>query len=406
MKRLLTLLVPVLLIALVVACGDDEDDNGDALRIGALLPTSGALQSYGVNSEAALNAAVDAINEGDGPSVQLVVENTNSDPETALERLQALHEDGIRVVIGPYSSSEVAAVLDFASQNGILLLSPLSTAHSLAIPGDILYRYTPDDIEEGVAVANLAWADGVRTMVTVNRDDVGNAGLGVAVADAFEAIGGTVIERFVYGPDVTEFFDLVDGIEMTVADSGAPAGEVGIYLAAFAEVRDLLEEASNTDTLGDFLWYGSNSVALSSELLENETAAQFSIATGYPNPILGLRDEDESLWGPVMERLNAELGRDPDAFALAAYDALIVGHAALVEAGEDADVGSLQSALVSISDSTVGLTGPLTLNEAGDRALASYDFWGVCEQASGDFTWVRIATYVGGGDAQRLEPSC
>jgi branched-chain amino acid transport system substrate-binding protein len=226
------------------------------------------------------------------------------------------------------------------------------------------------------------------------------------VRTAFEAIGGTVVDGLVYGADETEFSDEVSTLETTLTSIGAPAGEVGIYLAAFNEVGDLLETAGTSGSLGSLLWYGSNSVALSGELLENEAAAAFSIQTGYPNPILGLRDTDEDEWGPVVASVNAEIGRDPDAFALAAYDALTIAHHALAEAGERADVEALKTTLIAAANGSTGLTGPLDLNAAGDRALATYDFWAVCQRSSGAFTWVRVATFAGGGELQRVDATC
>ncbi len=412
MSKYLTVLAAAMLVLSVtvaVACGDDDDDgsSGDgAIQVGALLPLTGALASYGEASEAALDEAVSAINEAGGPGVDLVVEDTNSDPPTALAKLEDLHDQGIRIVIGPYSSSEVAAVLDFASDNGILLLSPLSTAHSLAIADDNLFRFTPDDIEEGVAVAHLAWEDGIRTVIIVNRDDVGNGGLAIAMRQAFAAVGGTVVEGLVYPANESDFVDEVESLEATLAGISAPPEEVGVYLAAFAEVESLFSAVVESESLSALRWYGSNSVALSGELIANPTASDFAVTAGYPNPILGLRDADEALWGPVSERVNGHIGRDPDAFALAAYDALVTAHAAAVNAGDSADDSKLRAEVAAVANTSSGLTGPLQLNPAGDRALASYDFWAVCEQGSGDHTWVRVATYSAGGEAARVAASC
>ena len=86
MNRLLLFAGCAALAALAMSCGDDED----AIEIGALLPLTGALASYGEASEAALNEAVDAINEGDGPQVELVVEDTTSVPDVALEKLEEM----------------------------------------------------------------------------------------------------------------------------------------------------------------------------------------------------------------------------------------------------------------------------------------------------------------------------
>ncbi|MGH2610810.1 MAG: penicillin-binding protein activator, partial [Tepidiformaceae bacterium] len=362
MSKYLTVLAAAMLVLSVtvaVACGDDDDDgsSGDgAIQVGALLPLTGALASYGEASEAALDEAVSAINEAGGPGVDLVVEDTNSDPPTALAKLEDLHDQGIRIVIGPYSSSEVAAVLDFASDNGILLLSPLSTAHSLAIADDNLFRFTPDDIEEGVAVAHLAWEDGIRTVIIVNRDDVGNGGLAIAMRQAFAAVGGTVVEGLVYPANESDFVDEVESLEATLAGISAPPEEVGVYLAAFAEVESLFSAVVESESLSALRWYGSNSVALSGELIANPTASDFAVTAGYPNPILGLRDADEALWGPVSERVNGHIGRDPDAFALAAYDALVTAHAAAVNAGDSADDSKLRAEVAAVANTSSGLT--------------------------------------------------
>src|SRR6476646_8330342 len=116
--RGLILLVPLVLLAagLSAACSDNGSDDQTAVTIGALLPLTGSLSSYGETSEAALNAAAAAINKDSG-KVSLLTEDTTTNPPTALEKLKSLHDRGVRLVIGPYASSEVAAVKDYADQN-------------------------------------------------------------------------------------------------------------------------------------------------------------------------------------------------------------------------------------------------------------------------------------------------
>jgi branched-chain amino acid transport system substrate-binding protein len=157
------------------------------------------------------------------------------------------------------------------------------------------------------------------------------------------------------------------------------------------------------------VWYGSDSVALSKGLLEDATAASFAAKAGYPNPILGLRDADSSVWKPVSDRLAERLGRTPDAFALAAYDALVVGVEALKDTTEGADAPALRKAIVDAAQDHTGLTGPTQLNAAGDRSIGNYDFWAVCARGTGS-EWVRVATYTaganGGSGQARRETGC
>jgi branched-chain amino acid transport system substrate-binding protein len=383
-----------LLASLASACSDDDE----TVRIGALLPLTGALQSYGEASEAALELAREAINEDADVKVELVVKDTTTDPDTALAMLQELDDDGIKVVIGPYASSEVAAVKEYADANGIVLVSPLSTAGSLAVAGDNVYRFTPGDAKEAEAVAAVALDDGITTIVSVSRDDAGNLGLQSAMKPVFEAGGGTVLEGVTYAADEDDFQSVIGEIIAAVAAADSAPEETAVYLTAFDEVVDLLGVAATLSN--DVLrvqWYGSDSVALSAGLIEDADAAGFATIVGYPNPILGLRDEDEAKWQPVVDALQGELGRRPDSFALAAYDALVVAHMAIEEAGVDGDAGEIGAALVQAADGHIGLTGPTVLNEAGDRASASFDFWAVCPDGDG-FTWTRTVSYAVAAD--------
>jgi branched-chain amino acid transport system substrate-binding protein len=397
LKRVAAFLVVGVSVVLAAAgCSEDDDES---VRIGALLPLSGSLQSYGEASQSALELAREAINEDAAVNVEVVIMDTATDPDTALARLQELHEDGVRVAIGPYASSEVRAVNAFADENGIVLVSPLSTAGTLAIAGDNVYRFTPDDGKEGEAVAAVALDDGITTIVPVTREDDGNLGLQAALKRAFEAGGGTVVEGVSYGPGEDDFESVVESLVSALGAVDSEPGETAVYLTAFDEVVDLFSVAAtlSSDVLIAPRWYGSDSVALSAGLVGNADAAGFAVNAGYPNPILGLRDEDESQWQPVLDELEAELERRPDTFALAAYDALVVAHQAIEEAGADAGGRDLGAALVDAAAAHVGLTGPAVLNEAGDRASASFDFWSVCPEGSG-FTWTRTISYAVAAD--------
>jgi len=403
MTNYLRVVLVTMLVAVVVACNDDSSDDGEgssgeSIRIGALLPLSGSLASYGEASQATLEAARDAINDDAEMTVELVVRDTETDPDAALGALEELHADGITVAIGPFASSTVEAVKDYADENGILLVSPLSTAGTLAV-ADNIFRFTPDERAEGAAVSAVLVEDGIDTVIPVTRDDPGNRGLQVGLKDAFEAAGGTVVDGVTYAADEDDFDSVVT--EIVALIEANPGDTTAVVLTAFAEVVQLFNAASvlGDPALTSLDWYGSDSVALSEDLVADDIAAAFAVETGYPNPILGLRDEDSALWQPVIDAVEDEIGRRPDTFALAAYDALVVLHAAIESVGVDAGVEALSPAFVTAAAEHVGLTGPSTLNEAGDRSVASFDFWSVC--ADGDaFTWVRTISYVPAEDGE------
>jgi branched-chain amino acid transport system substrate-binding protein len=58
---------------------------------------------------------------GSSSRVGLIIEDTKTDPDVALEKLMDLASKGIRIVIGPSTSAAVAAVKEYADKNDMLI---------------------------------------------------------------------------------------------------------------------------------------------------------------------------------------------------------------------------------------------------------------------------------------------
>ena len=428
---LLALTLLCLLPIVLSACGDDDDDDADAtegdedaaatdddaddaaadseILVGALLDFSGSWITLGRASEATLNIAVDEINqqlEADGSDerVRLVIEDTGLDPDTALEKLQELHDLGVQVVVGPQSSSEVSALKDFADENDILLISQGSTASTLSMPGDNVFRFAPDDRQEAGALLPLMLDDGVQTVLPVCRNDQGNQGLCDSVSAGFEEAGGTSLPAIDYETDA----DLAGVIEqISAALEGSDSSTTAVYLAAFEEVVDIFNEASaaGLDTVS---WYGTSSLALSPVLIaeENEEAELFAEAVNFPNPIFGLDPENSSRWQPLADEVAAEVDFEVDAFALSTYDILNIAVEAYLAAGFD-DFEAYKAEFVEIAASHDAVTDSSELNEAGDRLTAAFDFWALQPADGGGHEWIKVAVFVpdgsGSGTITRLD---
>jgi branched-chain amino acid transport system substrate-binding protein len=408
----------------VMACGDDDDDDDDGdddtaseadadeILVGALLDFSGSWQTLGRASEATLNIAVEEINadlesEGRDERVRLIIEDTGLDPDTALEKLQELHDQGVQVVVGPQSSSEASALLDYAGENDILLISQGSTASSLSLADDNLFRFAPDDRQEAGALLPLLLDDGVQTVLPVCRNDQGNQGLCDSVSAGFEEAGGTSLPAIDYEGDADPA-TVVEQIQGAL--EGSDTSTTAIYLAAFEEVVDLFNEASAAG-LDNVSWYGSSSLALSPVLIaeENAEAEEFAEAVNFPNPIFGL-DPDHpshsSRWQPLADEVAAEVDFEPDAFALSTYDIVNIAVEAYLAVGFD-DFDAYKAEFVEIAASHDAVTDSTELNEAGDRLTAAFDFWALQPAAGGGHEWVKVAVFVpdgsGGGTITRLD---
>jgi branched-chain amino acid transport system substrate-binding protein len=388
----------VLLCAAAAAACDDGTGVGGGrdVTIGGVFSLAGNWSSLGVTSKAALELAVEDVNAytaGRGIHFHADVRDTKLDPATALAAVQALRAQGVRVVIGPQSSAELAAIKPYVDANPMLVVSQSSTAGSLAIAGDNILRFTPSDTLEGVAISALMWNDGIRAVVPAWRADAGNQGLHHATAASFGAAGGQVSSGVEYATTTTDFAATISAIHAQVQQALAShsPSQVGVYLAGFDEVAALFAAAAGDPLLKSVRWYGSDGVALSTALLTPASAA-FAQQAGFPSPVFGLDPSASGKWQPVAARIKARSGTDPDAFALAVYDAVWVAAEAYLATPANVDVPTLRDRFVTAAGSYYGTTGWTMLNAAGDRAVADFDFWAI-HSTGGTPTWVRVATY-------------
>ena len=115
---------------LYVSAQQDPDDEAtmsdlhEVIEIGALLPSTGDLSSYGQDNNIGMQLAIADFNSyleaiGANWSLSLVVEDTQTDPIIALEKLQSLNSKGIKFVLGPLSSSEISNIKSYADSNDI-----------------------------------------------------------------------------------------------------------------------------------------------------------------------------------------------------------------------------------------------------------------------------------------------
>lgn len=395
-KRLSVLLVAFWL----AACGRSSDDEAKIIPIGALLSLTGGWSDLGISSRAALEMAVADANayfvaKGDNRQFALHIVDTELEPAIAEQQMEELAAAGVRVFVGPQSSSEVAQLKTYADANNLLLISQGSTAGSLAIAGDNVLRFCAADVAEAEGMAALMWEQGKRTVVSLWRDDVGNSGLNLALKTQFEDLGGTYIETAgSYPADASpeEIATAVQGLA-TVVDDLESTEDLAVYLASFDETVQVFSEVLDIESLHALPWYGGDGVAQSQVLLDDTIAAQVAQDVIFPTPLFGLAQSNAAVWQPLLEQIKSETGQSSvSAFALAAYDAVRVLALAYHAAGANPDMSQLKQAFIEQAKDYEGATGNTELDAAGDRAYGSFDFWAI-QSNDGTTAWEKIGEY-------------
>jgi len=399
-SRRLACLAATLVATLGVAgCDDSSDPSDEAIPIGGLFSLTGNWATLGVTSKAAMEIAIEDVNQyladgGSGMQFSAMIKDTKLDPALALTQVTELKSAGVEVVIGPQSSAEVAAIKSYVDGNAIIIASQSSTAGTLAIAGDNIFRFTPSDTLEAVALVGLMKADGMKTIIPFWRNDAGNIGLQVATRALFSS-GGTVKPGVQYAATQPDFAAAIAAlktqVQTAITENGGTAA-VAVAHAGFDEVVDVFKLANADPVLRSVRWYGTDGTALNEPLRTDATAAAFARLVSFWTPIPGVDAGASARWQPVSARIAARANMTPDAFALAVYDALWVTAQSYLAAGGRGRVPALKNAFVTAANGFYGASGWTALNAAGDRRFGDFDFFALT-QSGASSTWTLRAQF-------------
>ncbi len=166
--------------------------------------------------------------------------------------------------------------------------------------------------------------------------------------------------------------------------------KVGVYLISLDEAAAIMEAAAKTRNLTKVRWYGCDGNVLLDSLVTGD-AARFAAQTRFTGPEFGQQDRAAS-GAATIQKIRDILGRQPDGYSLASYDALWTVAMTWTQT-DTTEISKLKIALEGTAGGAGGpLFGSVELNGAGDRLTAHYTFWSV--EADGEACrWVPNAQY-------------
>jgi len=141
--------IAFLFIALFcINCGK----KAELIKIGAILPLSGDLATYGNNAKRGIELLQDEINNKggiQGNKIEVIFGDSKALPTTALSLAQKfIFEDKVIAIIGEVASSPLLAFSPIANQNKIVVVSPAASSPKITQAGEYIYRVWPSDVFE------------------------------------------------------------------------------------------------------------------------------------------------------------------------------------------------------------------------------------------------------------------
>lgn len=381
--------------------------------IGAILPKSGSFASTGIPTITALNIAEQDVNEffqktNSSMRVKLQIEDSKTNPSETLNAIKRLHKANAKVIVGPMTSAAVNAVINYTNENDMVLISQSSTSPALSVVGDNLFRFIPDDKNQGKYMAKKMWDSGIKIVVPMWRDDIYGNELYKSMKENFENLGGIVSEGVKYKPHIGKFAASLHRINFImwnqdlkqlsqlVENQTKKVGNdyVGVYLISYDEVTPIMIQANEHKILDKVRWFGADSTAQNNHLLRNKDSALFAIKTNFVNPLFTVSLQNEKIEHIVEEIEKGKHEPTLLTYPIISYDALWVAALSLDKSNtmiEKFNINTLKENMVKLTESYRGISGNITLNNAGDRINGQYELWKI---AAGDdqhhFKWTTI----------------
>jgi branched-chain amino acid transport system substrate-binding protein len=253
------------------ACTGDDDDTvattttvaitagapkrpGDGvLRIGVLLPRTGAGAQLGRPMIDAVDSAREQINSAggvNGRDIVLVEVDEGDTVTSAAGGFDTLLRSGVDAIVGPASSLAALATLDAPVQAGVVTCSPTATALALDEYPDngLFFRTVPSDSLQAVAMATEAERTGTGSIAIAHLDDPYGRGLAEALTTAVAAQDIDLVGTVAFASDDEQ---LEDEAERLLADDPGVVAVLGDaddgarFVAALADAV----RASNPPTI-------------------------------------------------------------------------------------------------------------------------------------------------------------
>ena len=373
----------VFLGSIPVSAEKTNSDNTTIVLYG-IFPTNGTLSSSGEQAQETFNKAIDDINsflvhQGSSKNVQGITTDMNSDPESALEAVKKLHEQGITMVIGYFSSSQLETIKDYADSEGILILSTGSSSPTLAIADDNILRFNPDDKKQALAVDQIWSEQNISEIIPIARDDLWGHDLVKFVLQNLSK-GLTLEDGIWYDTNTTTFSTYLSQLDTKVGEvlKNTNAENVTIYAVTFDEIEPIMKEAAKPEysNLTKVRWTGCDGNAFSPAITGSTDAAEFALNHNFTaislGPYTGISSATNN---GLKEKLNGE----PNGYTYGEYDAVWIEFESHLIDGKT-DASSLRDAITMISNSYAGIAGEAFKNEAGDMVEGHYNQWGLVKE--------------------------
>ena len=376
MKKFLCMMMAVLMVLAMAACGGEPANNGgndtpDAttVKIGGIGPLTGAYANYGLSEKNGAELAVKEINEAGGiagKQIELSYQDSQGESESAVNAYGKLMDWGMEVSLGCVLSGENASVVAAARDDDVLLITPSGSADKCIDGNDKAFRVCFYDSYQGAAAAQYIKDNNMVDTVGIlyQSDNDYSVGLYNAFVAKCGELGITIAETQTFTSSTNTDFS-------TQVSALVSSGVKLVFIPLYAEEASTFLTQAHGKFADDVYFFGADGLDGILGKVEQDTSLANNVLMLTPFAADNPAENVQSF----VKKYQEAYGATPDQFAADAYDAVYAIKAAVEKAGSTSGA-ALASALTSLT--VEGVTGTMTWAADGNTnkpasAILYYD---------------------------------
>lgn len=376
MKKFLCMMMAVLMVLAMAACGGEPANNGgndtpDAttVKIGGIGPLTGAYANYGLSEKNGAELAVKEINEAGGiagKQIELSYQDSQGESESAVNAYGKLMDWGMEVSLGCVLSGENASVVAAARDDDVLLITPSGSADKCIDGNDKAFRVCFYDSYQGAAAAQYIKDNNMVDTVGIlyQSDNDYSVGLYNAFVAKCGELGITIAETQTFTSSTNTDFS-------TQVSALVSSGVKLVFIPLYAEEASTFLTQAHGKFADDVYFFGADGLDGILGKVEQDTSLANNVLMLTPFAADNPAENVQSF----VKKYQEAYGATPDQFAADAYDAIYAIKAAVEKPGSTSGA-ALASALTSLT--VEGVTGIMTWTADGNTnkpasAILYYD---------------------------------
>ena len=380
-KKVLCAVLAAAMVFVLAACGQNNANSnansnannsnnggvqasGDTLKLGCIGPLTGGYANYGLSVQNGAKLAVEEINKNGGvggKQLTLEFQDSQGDPESAVNAYGKLMDDGMQVSLGTVFSGEMASVTAAAREDDILLLTPSGSNDKCIDGNDKAFRVCFYDSYQGAAAAEYICDNQLATEVGVlyESDYDYSVGLYNAFVEKAGELNLTIKETQTFTTTTATDFS-------TQIDALVASGVKVVFIPIYAEEASTFLTQAKGKFADDVYFFGADGLDGILGKVEQDPTIANNVLMLTP---FAADSSDEKVQAFVSAYKAAYNNETPDQFAADGYDAVYAVKAAVEKTGGDVSGAVLAQAMTQIT--VEGVTGTMTWTADGNTQKAA-----------------------------------